>query len=422
MAGMSRPGPRLLAIVFFAGVFVGNILHFFVLAPGLRQKIVSKRSNLATLTALPTPSQPAAHLDQRYSDEQWLRLRKFHAARMLRQHGNKSKEGHIYQSNWEPTFSCAFEDRIGKIGVGGKWVCDAYRIAESKVCNVVSVGRNDDWSFEKAMHKLNPRCKIFTFDHTTDGRGCPSFVSFFKIGLGVQDADVDSRGRGPIMSLSKMLKVAGLRNSTVDVFKIDCEGCEWSVWPAFPQAFLGQILIELHGSSDADPFFEAMAANGYVIFHKEPNTIGCKGRCIEYGFLKLAPSFHAQPGRHVSSAKAGNLSEKSAARKPEQQNAGAQEAEWTSPDLNFQDELAERLYLQGERLHRHSNCGFNRHTQKWTLGADKEFDHKNWVQDLLDRECPKIPPSQGCQSEILDTIFCVIGAENRFLSSSALTR
>ena len=240
----------------------------------------------------------------RYSDEQWLRLRKIHAAQKLRQHGKKSKEGHIYyQSNWEPTFSCAFEERIGKIGDGGKWVCDAYRIAESKVCNVVSVGSNGDWSFEEAMHKLNPRCKIFTFDHTTDGRGCPSFVSFHKIGLGVQDADVDSRGRGPIMSLSNMLKVAGLSNSTVDVFKIDCEGCERFVWPAFSQAFLGQILIELHGSSwngstqNVDSFFEAMVANGYVIFHKEPNTLGCRGNCIEYGFLKVAPSFHAQAGR-----------------------------------------------------------------------------------------------------------------------------
>jgi hypothetical protein len=63
MSGMSRPGPLLLAIVFFAGVIAGNVLQFFVLVPGLRQKIVSKRSNLTTLTAMPTPSQPAAHLD-----------------------------------------------------------------------------------------------------------------------------------------------------------------------------------------------------------------------------------------------------------------------------------------------------------------------------------------------------------------------
>jgi galactoside 2-L-fucosyltransferase 1/2 len=85
-----------------------------------------------------------------------------------------------------------------------------------------------------------------------------------------------------------------------------------------------------------------------------------------------------------------------------------------SPDLSSQDESAKWLCLQSERLHRHSNCRFNRQTRKWTLDENKEFDHENWIQDLLDRDCPKIPPSQGCQSEILDTIFCVIGAENRF--------
>ena len=224
-----------------------------------------------------------------YPESQWSQLKKIHRAQAMRQQGLKSKKGHIYfQNNWEPTLSCLFEQRIGNMGDGGKWVCDAYRLAQAETCNVVSIGNNNEWSFERAIHRLNPRCKIFTFDHTTNGCNRPWFVSFHKIGLGVQDVFSNRGGQGPILSLSSMMKAVGLENATTDLLKIDCEGCEKLVWPTFFNAFFRQILIELHGVDwDVDAFFQAMQANGYVIFHKEPNTLGCYGNCIEYAFLKL---------------------------------------------------------------------------------------------------------------------------------------
>jgi len=58
--------------------------------------------------------------------------------------------------------------------------------------------------------------------------------------------------------------------------------------------FIRQILIEFHGSLPDGPpdegmneIFHRFSKEGYVIFHKEPNTLRCGGRCIEYGFLKL---------------------------------------------------------------------------------------------------------------------------------------
>ena len=69
-----------------------------------------------------------------YSDEQWMRMRRVHQAQSLRQRGigMQSRSGrHFFQSNWEPTLSCAFEQRLGKIGDGGKWVCDAYRLTST---------------------------------------------------------------------------------------------------------------------------------------------------------------------------------------------------------------------------------------------------------------------------------------------------
>ena len=41
-----------------------------------------------------------------------------------------------------------------------------------------------------------------------------------------------------------------------------------------------------------DLLFERFHEHGYVIFHKEANTLGgCRGQCIEYSFIRLAPAF-----------------------------------------------------------------------------------------------------------------------------------
>ena len=96
--------------------------------------------------------------------------------------------------------------------------------------------------------------------------------------------------------MESALRKIGLWNKTVDIFKIDCEGCEKDIFQGFLKPDLRQILIEVHmcfGPWNVNSFFEAMTAAGYVIFHKEPNTFGCSGDCIEYGFVKLQQAFAA---------------------------------------------------------------------------------------------------------------------------------
>ena len=39
-----------------------------------------------------------------------------------------------------------------------------------------------------------------------------------------------------------------------------------------------------------------MAKHGYTIFHKEPNTHGCGGNCVEYAVCKLRPDTTFVPG------------------------------------------------------------------------------------------------------------------------------
>jgi len=221
-----------------------------------------------------------------YTDAKWERKKKVHARQSTRQHGPQSGTGRVFfQNNWEPSWSCGFEQRIGRIGDGGKWVCDAYLVSEASECNVLSVGSNHDWSFETSVHELNPRCKIHTFDHTSGPAGKPDYVHFYATGLGPAKI-------GSVQTMDGILEMAGLHNKTVDLMKIDCEGCELEVYPQFTAGFIRQVLVEIHMPARVRPaqvnnLFEHMQRHGYVIFHKEPNTLGCSGDCIEYGFLKL---------------------------------------------------------------------------------------------------------------------------------------
>jgi len=239
-------------------------------------------STLQTRGSMSIP-QPETFSFVDYSPEHWKLKKNIYKRQSLKQHGGGGHNGrHYFQNNWEPDFTCDFEERIGAIGDGGKWLCNAYKIAQVEECNVLSIGSLNDYGFEETMHKLNPRCKIHTFDHTVtpDGRK-PPYVNFHKFGLGSQSS-------GNRRSMKDVIDMAGFKGKVIDVLKIDCEGCEFSVYKEFFTGFICQILIELHymNVQSIDTLLQDMYDHGYSIFHKEPNTLGCDGECIEYAFLR----------------------------------------------------------------------------------------------------------------------------------------
>lgn len=204
-----------------------------------------------------------------------------------------------YQNNWEPGFTCQHERRIGRWGDGGKWVCDPHRITSkhgSQSCLVYSVGSNNDFSFEEAILKdISPDCEIHTFDPTVGEHPSklPAYgnITFHPWGLGHED-------HGAYKTLPSMIKELGHQLKEIDILKIDCEGCEWATFASWFEdgapLSARQILIELHNGTlgPHDPpisheFISFLREKGYVIFHKESNTLGCKGACIEFSFLRL---------------------------------------------------------------------------------------------------------------------------------------
>jgi len=196
----------------------------------------------------------------------------------------------FYQNHYEPDFVCQHERRIGKLGDGGKWICDPHRISNQDSCLVYSIGSNNDFSFEEAVFtEISSDCEIHTFDFGKYSKGAKKAgVHYHQVGLG-------SDSPPKFKSLSTIIKELGHEGRTIDIFKIDCEGCEWETAAKWFEAdiTLRQIQIELHGADIqiTPKFFDLMYKNNYVITHKEPNIAYPEGKAIEYAFLKLAPQF-----------------------------------------------------------------------------------------------------------------------------------
>ena len=233
-----------------------------------------------------------------------------------------------YQTNYEPDFSCQFERRVGgnSNGDGPKWVCDPHRITENyrqrrDKCLVYSIGSNGDFQFETGLQKMLGKgiCEIHIFDMDDYSKEMKDWskrhnvadMYFHQWGLTTAAAvEENKKGKGntetiaPVSKDHKYRSIANIvqslghsKREQIDIFKIDCESCEWDTFEEWldPTTVprLQQILIELHRSPPTKvlPFFDTLRAEGYVTFHKEPNIQHSQGNCIEYAFLKLAPAF-----------------------------------------------------------------------------------------------------------------------------------
>lgn len=226
-----------------------------------------------------------------------------------------------YQDNVEPAVTCAREERVGPAGEGGKWLCDPNRLrARGADCLIYSVGSFDDFSFEEAiMRDVSSACEIHVFDHTVSNpRNKPCGVHFHPWGLGgAREPDGSD-----LKSLADIVVALGHKGRTIDVLKIDCEGCEWSTYGSWFDADVrvDEMLVEIHagtidsnlneihqswlslivgeqlfGRGALDPSREPVAKRflrrlydeNFYIFHKEPNIKYSRlhKMCVEFAFI-----------------------------------------------------------------------------------------------------------------------------------------
>ena len=187
-----------------------------------------------------------------------------------------------FQSHWNPGtfegFDCARMRRVGPPGDGGKMVCyDAIPMPPSE-CFVLSVGvggdpgQPPDFRFEVDLHRRFPHCSIHVYDGTNFGRGAiknaPRFVKFYPENFAASTAD-------------------RYRTKKVDLFKIDCEGCEFStIQPVLDKVQIEQFNLEVHGANRHGEVARLMGGinRTHGIYYKEPNIQHSDGTCIEFAF------------------------------------------------------------------------------------------------------------------------------------------
>jgi hypothetical protein len=242
------------------------------------------------------------------TNEEWKRMQEKARAMYPNTYDDPKRNTRLpakwFQNNYEPDFVCRHERRIGKLGDGGKWVCDPHRIQAKKDCLIYSVGSNGDASFERAVQSdIGSHCEIHTFDfgdyNATVVEQAPGVV-YHRWGL----SDTTSDGVRKFKTMQETVELLGHTGRTIDIFKIDCEGCELTThagWFDNVDVTLRQILVEIHSDlkepgsmrmPETDNLFKRLYKEGYVIFHKEPNIAYWRfGKCVEYAFLKLSPSF-----------------------------------------------------------------------------------------------------------------------------------
>jgi len=258
-------------------------------------------------------------------DELWKRRKELHHAWMKKQRNsssdfvslfNETSGRTFWQWHYEPSFHCELAERIGNVGDGGKWVCNPDQIRQSVKnggsCLVYSVVSNGQFDFEDGVIKeISPSCEIHIFDpappaseaeqYTAERKTpMPAQATYHQVAIGPDGTNaVDGV---PTKSISTIIKELGHTGRWIDIFKIDCEGCEWSAYSDFSRdgVMIRQIQAELHLTEETwpspvlsqwvRPLFETLSEAGFVVFNKEPNILA-SGNDVEYAFLRLNTSF-----------------------------------------------------------------------------------------------------------------------------------
>mmetsp|Transcript_25196 Transcript_25196/g.37218 ORF Transcript_25196/g.37218 Transcript_25196/m.37218 type:complete len:341 (-) Transcript_25196:127-1149(-) len=215
-----------------------------------------------------------------------------------------AKSNWWYGENFQVEFNgCTFMRRVSSINShadGPKWVCDPHRLKKktysnsNKSCLVYSVGSNGNTMFEEGiLEATDHSCEIHTFDLSGWNRRNGNFseklsrvgATFHNWGFGTPAQA--RRNPKVFKTLKETMALLGHTNRKIDIFKIDCEWCEWSTYTEWLQddIHMTQILVETHNAPlpNAKDFFFQLHDAGYVIFSKEANYQNGAGG-VEYAF------------------------------------------------------------------------------------------------------------------------------------------
>jgi Methyltransferase domain len=237
------------------------------------------------MMALPSSSQQLMAHEQSFgffddiADENWRqRQRRAYAHKHYRSAAvhrvnDDTDPSRWYMLNYFPMFSCPNQERIGGAGDGAKWVCDPLRLKKqtktkdkygrgrssaeqstttvpaydatpqkavtlpapdvdnNNKCLVYSVGCSGNYDFEDGLVELlgAGTCEIHVFDlsqdYTRPGDAHTNDIHFHYWGLKSSYDKSGLSSKYTYKTLYETMQELGHIGRTIDLFKIDCEGC-----------------------------------------------------------------------------------------------------------------------------------------------------------------------------------------------------
>lgn len=218
------------------------------------------------------------------------------------------RAGAWYQDNYEPDFNCWHERRIGGLGHGPRWVCDPHRIAQKRsnclvYSFVVPSNHADDKDFvnasfeEGVLKDISPNCEIHVFmpgeEYKSFDAAVVNKVHYHDWGIS-QNQSLEAGKHAKTMQ--QTINELGHSGRTIDLFKLDCNGCEFSAHEEWFNAdvTIRQISFTAHAAPrGVNNVFKKLQEEWYVTFHKEAVTKlgGGAGTVFDYAMIKMDGSF-----------------------------------------------------------------------------------------------------------------------------------
>jgi hypothetical protein len=170
-------------------------------------------------------------------------------------------------------------------------------------CLIYSVGSGGKWQFEDGIFAMfGTLCEIHVFDPGNWAKDRSDLearnVHFHKWGFrsSYDDGYKPVTKYGEFFSLNETLTKLGHDGRTIDIFKIDCEFCEWHCFRDWFDVDIRVLLVETHSlpanRQTALSFFYGFQKANFLLYHKEPNIHPkAKGEGIEWAYIRLSPDF-----------------------------------------------------------------------------------------------------------------------------------
>jgi len=254
-------------------------------------------------------------------NKEWERIRKkVHTQSIYKNPENpleRVEESQYWlENNIIPNFDCPHNIQVGgqNLEDGVKFVCNPHRLIheDKKDCLVYSVGCAGNYIFEDGIYEMHKgKCEIHVFDPAPNWgrRNDPTVKNIHYHPWGFKSSyDTESKsvvwpkGRGGgFKTIQETMKELGHEGKKIDIFKIDCEGCEYTGYLDWIGLGFGQILVETHDVPtpvgkqksrwfqkplDLSVYYGDYTKNGYALYNRDVH-----GKGLELAYVKLHEDF-----------------------------------------------------------------------------------------------------------------------------------